>query len=82
MSPTRVVLFNVAITSPRLKPMNLITQKTFNETTNSITRMQLAGLVHCFVRHFILHYLAIFNSKSSSIDTNFDAELIKDVAVS
>ncbi len=47
--------------------------------------MECSGMVvrvHLIVRHFILHYLVISNSKSFSIDTNFDAELIKDVAVS
>ncbi len=45
-------------------------------------RIEMAVRVHLIVSHFILHYLVIFNSKSSSIDTNFDAELIKDAAVS
>jgi hypothetical protein len=48
----------------------------------ALERSGMAVRVHLIIRHFILHYLVIFNSKSSSIATNFDAELIKDVAVS
>ena len=48
----------------------------------ALERSGMAVRVHLIVRHFILHYLVIFNSKSSSIATNFDAELIKEVAVS
>jgi len=52
------------------------------KSPDALERSGIAVRVHLIVRHFILHYLIIFNSKSSSIDKNFDADLIKDVAVS
>ena len=55
---------------------------TSGENQNAEGVVLFAVHVEPIVRHFILHYLVIFNSKSSSIDTNFDAELIKDAAVS